>query len=75
MRLTAAGLVLERIGTAGADTSVGARLAELVDPDEPAFFPRRSGRRASTTRRHLPSQWHRCARSSTSTASRTKTTG
>ncbi|MEQ0764965.1 hypothetical protein ABLN67_12175, partial [Mycobacterium tuberculosis] len=39
VRLTAAGLVLERIGTAGADTSVGARLAELVDPDEPAFFP------------------------------------
>ncbi|OWG29172.1 hypothetical protein B9D92_12810 [Mycobacterium tuberculosis] len=44
-------------------------------PTSPRSSPRRSGRRASTTRRHLPSQWHRCARSSTSTASRTKTTG
>lgn len=40
VRLTADGLALELIGTPapGADATVGARLAELLDADEPTFF-------------------------------------
>jgi len=38
MRLTADGLAVELIGTPTPGAGVGARLADLLDPDEPTFF-------------------------------------